>query len=87
MNAADLPWRIIPGVLANRFGPINIIVLVILLNIVFKFSSFGTGMEASVIAYAVSACKYLKHPCLAVVQQFVSRVIVALLCHSPHHSA
>ncbi len=71
MNAAGLPGRIIPGILADRFGPFNIIVPVILLNVVFLFALFGISTEGSTIAFAVlygvssGACKDLKHSYLA----------------------
>ncbi|KAF4586369.1 hypothetical protein EYR38_010645 [Pleurotus pulmonarius] len=53
MNAAGLPGRIIPGILADRFGPFNIIVPVIILNVVFLFALFGISTEGSTIAFAV----------------------------------
>ncbi|KAF4588805.1 hypothetical protein EYR40_010360 [Pleurotus pulmonarius] len=53
MNAAGLPGRIIPGILADRFGPFNIIVPVIILNVVFLFALFGISTEGSAIAFAV----------------------------------
>ncbi|KAF9494648.1 MFS general substrate transporter [Pleurotus eryngii] len=53
MNAAGLPGRIIPGILADRFGPFNII--------------HGTSTIAFAVLYGASsgACKDLKHSYLA----------------------
>lgn len=65
MNAAGLPGRIIPGILADRLGPFTIIVPTILLNVIFIFALFGISTEGGILAFAVlygvssGACKFL----------------------------
>ncbi|KAF4586380.1 hypothetical protein EYR38_010656 [Pleurotus pulmonarius] len=53
MNAAGLPGRIFPGLLADRFGPFNIIVPVLLVNAALIFSLFGVSNEGGIVAFVV----------------------------------
>ncbi|KAF4568235.1 hypothetical protein EYR36_010244 [Pleurotus pulmonarius] len=53
MNAAGLPGRIIPAILADRFGPFTIIVPAILLNVIFNFTLFGFTTQG---AYSCLPC-------------------------------
>ncbi|KAF4588819.1 hypothetical protein EYR40_010374 [Pleurotus pulmonarius] len=53
MNAAGLPGRIFPGILADRFGPFNIIVPVLLVNSALIFSLFGVSNEGAIVAFVV----------------------------------
>ncbi|KAF9494658.1 MFS general substrate transporter [Pleurotus eryngii] len=72
MNAAGLPGRIIPGILADRLGPFTIIVPTILLNVIFIFALFGISTEGGILAFAVlygvssGAFLTLCAPCAAV---------------------
>lgn len=63
MNAAGLPGRVLPGILADRFGPFNIIVPVLLVNAALIFALFGVSAEGGIVAFVVfygafsGACK------------------------------
>ncbi|KAF9494660.1 hypothetical protein BDN71DRAFT_974481 [Pleurotus eryngii] len=53
MNAAGLPGRIFPGIPADRFGPFNIIVPVLLVNAALIFSLFGVSTEGGIPAFVL----------------------------------
>ncbi|KDQ24022.1 hypothetical protein PLEOSDRAFT_1048021 [Pleurotus ostreatus PC15] len=53
MNAAGLPGRVLPGILADRFGPFNIIVPVLLVNAALIFALFGVSAEGGIVAFVV----------------------------------
>ncbi|KAL4256580.1 Proton-linked Monocarboxylate Transporter [Pleurotus pulmonarius] len=53
MNAGSIPGRIIPGFLADRYGPFNNILPVLLANAVLIFALFGIHTLASTIVFAI----------------------------------
>ncbi|KAF7419342.1 hypothetical protein PC9H_001929 [Pleurotus ostreatus] len=71
MNAAAIPGRIIPGILADYYGPFNIIVPSIAINATLIFALFGVKTDAGTIVFAIlfgfSSGSFLTlcGPCLA----------------------
>ncbi|KAF9228324.1 MFS general substrate transporter [Gyrodon lividus] len=53
MNAAAIPGRIIPGILADRFGPFNIMLPVLVLNAALVFALFGVTATSSTFVFAI----------------------------------
>lgn len=65
MNAAAIPGRIIPGILADYYGPFNIIVPSIAINATLIFALFGVKTDAGTIVFAIlfgfssGSCKFV----------------------------
>ncbi|KIJ65812.1 hypothetical protein HYDPIDRAFT_174676 [Hydnomerulius pinastri MD-312] len=53
LNAAAIPGRIIPGILADRFGPFNIMLPALVVNAALVFALFGVGTTASTFVFAI----------------------------------
>ncbi|KAH7890615.1 MFS general substrate transporter [Phlebopus sp. FC_14] len=53
MNAAAIPGRIIPGMLADRFGPFNVMLPALVANAVLVFALFGVSTTASTLVFAI----------------------------------
>ncbi|THU92260.1 MFS general substrate transporter [Dendrothele bispora CBS 962.96] len=53
LSAASLPGRLIPNILADRFGPFNAIIPIIGISGALIFAMFGTSTVGGVVAFAI----------------------------------